>query len=114
MGEDHMVLESLAGQARACLALGDIAAARVCTDQILEYLVGHTVEGTDEPLRIYLTIYLVQQAGQDTRAAQTLETAHQMLQSQAARIDNEELRSSFLKNVPAHREIARLLQEGQV
>ena len=113
MGEDHMVIESLAGLARACLAQGDLAAARDSIEEILGYLEDHTVEGTDEPLRIYLTIYLVQQATQDSRAVETLETAHHLLQTQAARIDDEDLRRSFLENVPAHREIVRLWQSSR-
>jgi len=41
------------------------------------------------------------------RAAELLATAHTLLQTQADRIGDPLLRTSFLENVPAHREIVR-------
>jgi len=39
------------------------------------------------------------------RAEMVLEEAYNMLQERAAKIDDEELRRSYLENVAAHREI---------
>ena len=47
----------------------------------------------------------VLQASGDPRAGEVLANAHTMLQERAARIDDEELRRSYLENVPYHREI---------
>jgi hypothetical protein len=66
-------------------------------------------------LRIYLTCYRVLQANADPRAEEILCTAHNLLQERAAKIDDEELRRSYLENVAAHREIVGLavLQEDR-
>jgi serine/threonine protein kinase len=47
----------------------------------------------------------VLQAARDPRAGEFLTTAHTLLQEQAAKITDDDLRRSFLENVPAHREI---------
>jgi len=72
----------------------------------LSYLETHpTLDGTIEPLRVYLTCYRVLRANEDPRAGEVLSAAHRLLQERAARIDDEQLRRSFLENVAAHREI---------
>jgi hypothetical protein len=67
-----------------------------------------TLDGTDEPLRVYLTCYRVLSASQDPRAGEVLDAAYRLLQERATHIDDEDLRRSFLENVAAHREIVRL------
>ncbi len=63
------------------------------------------MNGTNEPLRIYLTCYRVLRANCDARVDEVLNTGYRLLQERAAKIDDEALRSSYLENVPAHREI---------
>ncbi|MFQ5854542.1 MAG: tetratricopeptide repeat protein [Anaerolineae bacterium] len=111
--EHNRAMESLAGLARVSLAWGDLDQAQAQVEQILSHLEinapstgrGHALEGTVDPLRVYLTCYRVLCANQDPRAGQLLETAHGVLQDQAFKIDDSRLRRSFLENVPAHREI---------
>ncbi|MCP4536305.1 MAG: hypothetical protein GY832_04090 [Chloroflexi bacterium] len=52
-----------------------------------------------------MTCYRVLRAGLDPRAETMLNTAHTLLQEQAAKITDPELCRSYLENVPAHREI---------
>jgi len=52
-----------------------------------------------------LTCYRVLQAGGDPRAREVLTNAHAMLQERASKINDQELRRSYLENVPYHREI---------
>ena len=56
-------------------------------------------------MRIYLTCYRVLQANDNPRAQSILDVAHQALQEQAVAITDQEMRRSFLENVPYHREI---------
>ncbi len=78
----------------------------VQVEEILAYLdAGGNFDGTEQPLRIYLTCYQVLQAAGDSRAVRVLQIAHAVLQEQAARIPDESTRRSFLENVPWHREI---------
>ena len=66
-----------------------------------------------EPLRIYLTCYRVLLANGEPSAGKVLGAAHRLLQERAAKIDEEDLRRSFLENVAAHREIVKEWEELQ-
>ncbi|MBN1640343.1 MAG: tetratricopeptide repeat protein [Anaerolineae bacterium] len=106
-GQAHMATEPLAGLARIALAQGDVRRAQAYVEQILTTLDEHTLEGTAEPLRVYLTCYRVLHAGQDPRASELLRTAYGLLQEKASRIQDRALRRSFLENVGTHCEIVR-------
>lgn len=105
MGQRHLAPEPLAGLARVALARDDPEAALAYVEEILRHLETGSVDGTDEPLRIYLTCCRVLKAHNDLRAEEVLEEAHNLLQERAAKIGDEELRRSFLENVAAHREL---------
>jgi adenylate cyclase len=107
LGQPHLATEPLAGLARVYLLQENPIEAQAFIKEILGHLESHTLEGTEEPLRIYLTCYRVLTANHDPRAADLLKTAHCLLQERAARIVDEELRRSYLENVPAHREIVQ-------
>jgi hypothetical protein len=81
----------------------DLAVEQV--DEILQHLESGTLEGTEEPTRITLTCYQVLQARQDPRAREVLRDAYEQLQAQATKIEDEELRHSFLHNVAGNRGI---------
>jgi len=106
VGRQAMTMEAVAGLARVAMARGDIAQARTCVQQLLEYGDGGgSFDGTEEPLRIALTCWEVMSASNDARATGLLENAHAVLQSQAAQIGDPRLRESFLDAVPHHRAI---------
>ena len=60
---------------------------------------------SEATMRIYLICYQVLQANRDPRAEEALETAHTILQNQAARIPDKVIQQMFLENIPWHREI---------
>jgi predicted ATPase/DNA-binding SARP family transcriptional activator len=105
--QHFLAMETLAGLARVSLAQKNPSQALAQVEEILSYLETHTLAGTDNPIEIYLTCYHVLCANQDPRASDILRTAHDLLQKQAADIDDEVLRRSFLENVAAHRAIVR-------
>jgi predicted ATPase len=106
--QPHLEMESRAGAARAARAQGNLAQAQDDVAAILAHLdAGNSLDGTDEPLRIYLTCYQVLLAAQDERADEILEAAHQALQERAARLADENARRAYLEGVPWHREIVR-------
>ena len=105
LGEHFLAMESLAGLARVLMAEGKPAEAQAHVEEILAYLRSGSLDGTDEPLRIYLTCYQVLKMEKDPRAQEILTTAYELLQQWANRISDEDLRRSFLKNVRAHRQI---------
>jgi tetratricopeptide (TPR) repeat protein len=103
--QPHMAAETLAGLARVALAQDDTSQALAQAEAILAHLNGGTLDGTEEPLRVYLTCYQALQAAGDQRAAGVLEQAHATLWEQTAKIADEAMRRSFLENVPHHRAI---------
>jgi tetratricopeptide (TPR) repeat protein len=112
----NLAMEPLAGLARLCLAQGDLPQAVAHVEQILSHLENDSLEGTLEPVRIYLTCYRILQANESEgapagsrlnrgREEEILHTAHQLLQERAAKISSKKIRRMYLENVTAHREL---------
>ena len=122
LGQHHLAMEPLAGLARVSLAQGNLSQAQAQVEEVLGHLEthtpstgpsassGHGLEGTDEPFRVYLTCYRVLRANQDPHAQAILNTSYSLLQEQATKISDEELRRSFLENVSVHQEIVEEMQ----
>jgi hypothetical protein len=99
-------METQAGLARLYLARGEVGAAQGPVEEIVAYLeAGGTLDGADEPFRIYLACCRVLEANGDPRARTLLARAHRLLQERAARLSDDASRRSFLEQVPYHREI---------
>lgn len=108
VGMQAVAMESVAGLARVAMAQGDVAQARICVKQLVDYRKGGgSFDGTEEPLRIALTCWEVMYASNDARAMGLLESAHAALLAQAAQIADLRLRERFLDAVPHHRAIGR-------
>lgn len=112
LGEPNLLIESLSGLARVHLVQKKTERALVCVEEMLAYLETHALEGADETLRVYLTCYHALVAHQTPRSRAILEMAHNLLQTQANLIDDEQLRRKFLHNVPAHRDIVVAFSVG--
>ena len=111
--QPHLVTEPLAALGRISLAQGNPVQAQAYVKEILSYLETHpALCGADEPFRVYLTCYRVLRANEDPRARDLLDNAYRLLQERANKIDDEELRRSFLESVPAHREIVKAWEEA--
>lgn len=108
-GEPHRAVESLAGLAQVSLEQGQPAEALSHVEGILAFLQSNTLDGTDDPLRIYLSCYRVLQAHADGRAQDVLGAAEALLEERLAKIDRPEWRRSFIENVPSHRELVEVL-----
>ena len=107
LDQPNLAMEPLAGLARVALAQEDPMQAQAHVEEILSHLETGTLDGTTAPFQVYLTCYRVLRANHDLRAQEVLATAYHLLHERAARITDEEMRRSFLKNVAAHREIVR-------
>jgi len=101
--------EPLAGLIDTAFRSNDIETAKEYTKIILDYLdSGGTLEGTEEPTRIYLSIYLVLKEVHDSRADQVLDSAYQLLLSQTSTLNDTGSRNMYINNVPWRRQIAEL------
>ncbi len=108
----YLAMGVLAGMARAALAQNDLDSAQEQVAEIVSYLDGGgSLDGTWEPLRLYLTCYQVLHVAGDARAERILQTAYGKMQKWASMIPDEGLRRLYLQNVPWHREIAAAYQE---
>ena len=103
-------LQSLPPAWRAFRLLeGDSASAKMHVDAILAQLEQDgTLEGTDQPLRVYLSCYLVLSGMDDPRAKAILNTAHDMLKTRANGIADPSARQMFLEKITYNREILSL------
>ena len=106
IGQAAAAVDDLAGLARVALKQGNIAQATEYAEEIWEWLQEHGVQGVLSPLQVYLTVADVWQAnGRDPEARPILIRAYELLQQQAERFTDREMRRAFLENVPLHREV---------
>ena len=97
--------EPIAGLARIALARGDLEGAMTTIGEVLAHFdAGSSVDGTEDPIWIYLTCQQVLAAAASARAAEFLDRAHALLSERAAALGDDE-RGSFLANVPTHRAV---------
>jgi ADP-ribose pyrophosphatase YjhB (NUDIX family) len=99
--------------ARVRLAQGDLAGALAHVEEVLDHLDTSGPEGIPELLMVYLNCYRVLQAAGDLWAGSILDTAYEHLQENAAKIDDERLRRSYLENVTTHREIVEAYERRE-
>ena len=107
LGDLDLVMEPLAGLAFVSLAQDNLAQAQAHIEEILSYVAHSSLDGADEPFRVYWACYRVLQATRDPRAMNVLKTAYNLLQAQAAKMPDTDARRAFLANVAVHREIIR-------
>jgi tetratricopeptide (TPR) repeat protein len=104
--QNILAAEPLAGLARVLFVQGNISAAGRQLKPILSLLdSGSMFEGTDEPVRIYHTCYIVLDALNDERANSILAKGYETLQARAAQIPDETIRRQFLEDIPHHRQL---------
>jgi len=107
LGDLDLVMEPLAGLALALLAQNDLPQAQAHIEEILSHVAHSSLDGADEPFRVYWACYRVLQATRDPRAMNVLKIAYDLLQAQVAQMPDADARRAFLTNVTVHREIIR-------
>ncbi|MFN8495020.1 MAG: tetratricopeptide repeat protein [Caldilineaceae bacterium] len=107
-GQQHLVIRTRSEMAASALQQGDLTTALQQVEEILASVDLATTQQIHEPLACALICYQVLQVKEDARAGLVLHIAWQRLQSQAATIDDEALRRSFLENVKVNQSIREL------
>ena len=111
LGQPVLKLESCAGLIQALLQKGDHASALSEAEEIISYLeAGGSLEGTEEPLRVYYACYLVLNQARDPRRQAVMHSAIQLLEAQVSRLEDEGSRQTYVKNVPWRLAIQQLSQ----
>lgn len=108
LDQPNLATEPQAGLASLAVATADPEQAKSHIDTILDYLETGDLDGTLEPLRVYVTCVQVLLALKDDRAAEVVERANLVLHRQAYRIHEQALESLFFTSV-----YATLIQELQ-
>jgi class 3 adenylate cyclase/tetratricopeptide (TPR) repeat protein len=111
LGQPQLALEAVAVLAECALAQGRVAQAAEHARTVLAVLDGGaTLEGADEPLRVWCSTWRALHAAADPRAPEVLARGRAELQRRAAAIASAERRAHFLHAVPVHH--ALLAGEG--
>lgn len=105
LGLTILGFESRAGLARVALARGDEKTAAVWAAPIAEHILNATLEGPEEPLRIYWTVYQVMRSANDPRQELVLQRAVALIRTRAERISDANGRLLYLTQVEAHRKL---------
>ncbi|MEZ4663082.1 MAG: AAA family ATPase [Caldilineaceae bacterium] len=105
VGHQHKAMEPLAGLAALELLAGDLERAMGKVEEILAYTATRFPTNIPDPFQIYWRSYGVLQAAADPRGPEILRQAHNLLQTQAAAIEDTAQRHAFLHNVASHQAI---------
>jgi len=105
MRQPFMATEGEAGLARIAMQQDHLDEAMKYITHLLDFLKDHSLDGTREPVRIYLACYQVLKANHDPRAVNILNIAHAFLMQRVEHIKDAQHRKSFLENVTANHEI---------
>ena len=97
----NLVMEAQAGLVETALREGDLSEAAKRAEVILAHLANNgTLDGTEEPLRIYLALIQALKELKDPRASSILQTAKQILDGQVSLLKDESSRRMYVQNVP--------------
>jgi hypothetical protein len=103
----YLVVEAEAALARVAVLQGNLDEACRIAGRVLPTLGRPDLVGAIQPAEIYRSCWQVLVDCGDPRADDAADAARAYLESSAARIDDDELRESFLQRVPANVELAQ-------
>ncbi|MFZ6026389.1 MAG: tetratricopeptide repeat protein [Chloroflexota bacterium] len=104
-GRSQNTIEPLAGLADIAFVKGNLPDAQRYVEDVLSGLATVTPDGIRDPVRVCLVCYRVLKVDQDRRADEILATGYHYLQKRVKNVISEPLRSSYLQNIPSHREL---------
>jgi hypothetical protein len=109
-----LATEPMAGLIQVALRMEDALLVSQLLEELMGYLSdGGTLDGTEEPLRVYLACYRALERLGDPRSTSVLETAIQLLEAQVSKINDEQSRRMYIENVPWRRELMEIWLANQ-
>lgn len=98
--QPNLMLEPIAGLVHLALKRGDHATALHYAESILSHFSkGGTMDGVEEPLRVYHACYEALKQNNDPRSTTILQQAIEFLETQIARIPDEKTRRMYVENI---------------
>lgn len=106
LSQKSLSMEPIAGLIETYMKLDDVKSASNNLEKILDYLgSGETLDGTDEPLRVYYVCYQFLEMQNDLRSQQILQKAIELLETQVMSLDNDSNRHRYIGNTPWRRAV---------
>ncbi|HEU0294133.1 MAG TPA: AAA family ATPase [Anaerolineales bacterium] len=111
LGQVYLAMEPRAGLVEVALCTNNQPAASLEAEKILSYLAGGgSLDGTEEPLRVYHACYQYLSQQKDPRAQQVLQAATQLLETQVSKFAEDNTRRAFIDNFPWRRALYEAAQ----
>ena len=109
LGQSNLSMEPLAGLVEVYLRARQFESAGREVEKIVTFLQGGgTLDGTDEPLRIYYACYSYLEETDDPRSREILERAINLLEGQVSRLADDAARTRYVDTIPWRRAIWNL------
>ena len=103
----------MAGLDRVALSCGDIETATAHVEEIIDHIATGNLDGTGDPIEIYLTCCRVLQEAGDPRARAILDKAYRFLLELADKTNGPALQRAF-RSKAVHQEISGLMAASRV
>ncbi|HKY55052.1 MAG TPA: tetratricopeptide repeat protein, partial [Anaerolineales bacterium] len=104
LNQPSLSMEPTAGLVESYLQAGDLDSASEETEHILNFFEsGATLDGTDEPLRVYYACYMFLEKRGDPRSKQVLQAGMKLLEERVSKFSDETTRTQYVENIPWRR-----------
>jgi tetratricopeptide (TPR) repeat protein len=114
LNQSVLATEPGAGLARIALIQGKSSDASAYVEMIMPHLQQDLeLKGTDQPVRVYLSCYLVLHSVKDLRADKVLETGYDLLKTRADGIADPSARQMFLEGITYNREFLSIWEKRE-
>ena len=101
LNQPTLALEPMAGLVESYVLANDLDSALREAESILVLLPhSSTLDGVDEPLRVYHACYLILSKLQDPRSKLILQTANGLLEAQVSMFSDDNARKRYVENIP--------------
>jgi len=112
LGQPSLSMEPIAGLVEMYLQVDDPKSAWREADKIMVFLEsGSTLDGAEEPLRVYYACYRALEKTKDPRSKQVLQTAISLVETQVLKFNDDVARDRYIQNIPWRRAIWNLAEE---
>jgi predicted ATPase/class 3 adenylate cyclase len=112
LGQPSLSMEPVAGLVEMYLQVDDPKSAWREADKIMAFLEsGSTLDGAEEPLRVYYACYRAFEKTEDPRSRQVLQTAISLLETQVLKFNDDVARDRYIQNIPWRRAIWNFAKE---
>ncbi len=108
IGQEAGTIDNLSELANIALVQNDLDSAQSYVADILEWIGNKGLDGIEYPVKVYLAcMNTMDTVGNKDESEKLLHEAQNLLQEQANRIGDPEMRNAYLENVPEHKAISQ-------